>query len=399
VSTPESIRPVPRTPWFLLGTLGLAVFASVSAELLPPALALGMSATLGVGPAQIGVLVTVWAVSVVVGTVPLVRLTARMPRRGLLVASLLVLAAASVVVATVPSYPVVLVARAVSALGAALSWSVIFGYVPALVPRERLGRAMSVVLGGGTLASVLGVPLGALLASLGGWPFAFVGAAAVLAIAAGVAGWRLPALPGASRDRSARTRLDRSFALVLVLLASGALLLTGYMALFAYIVPVAVDGAGIPDAAMSGVLLAAGLAGAGALAVGGAVGDRWPRTALLAIVAAVPAGIGLVALATTAVAAPWVAVAGTTLIGFGIGGMPPLFQARIVRVASPATRELATSLFAVVLNVGIAVGSALGALTLTTLGVTGLGAVALAITTAALGAFVVTSMTIPDHPG
>jgi MFS transporter, DHA1 family, inner membrane transport protein len=392
------IRPATkRVPWFLLATLGLAMFASVSTELLPPALVLGMSATLGVGPAQIGALVTVWAVCIVVGTVPLVRVTARMPRRALLVASLLVFAAASLVVALVPVYAVVLVARVVSALMAALSWSVIFGYVPDLVPRERLGRAMSVVLGGGTLASVLGVPIGALLASIGTWQLAFVGSAVVLAAAAAIAGWRLPSRPGSAGRSGERARLDRSMRRVVIILATGALLLTGYMTLYAYIVPVTVDGARVPDGAISGILLASGIAGAIALVIGGALGDRWPRAVLVGLVATVPLGAGLVAWAAMTPATPWVAVVGTVLIGFGIGGMPPLFQARVVRVASPATREFASSLFVVVLNVGIAAGSALGAGVLLAGGITTVAVTAFALTAAALIAFILTAITIREY--
>ena len=62
--------PTRRRSTPLLFALGLALFASVSTELLPPALLLGMSGTLGVDAGAVGTLVTVWAVTIVVGTVP-----------------------------------------------------------------------------------------------------------------------------------------------------------------------------------------------------------------------------------------------------------------------------------------------------------------------------------------
>lgn len=387
-----TLRPSPtggRRTTPLLIALGLTLFASVSTELLPPALLVGMSATLGVDEGAVGTLVTVWAVTIVIGTVPAVRLTRRIPRRALLTASLLLFAAATLVVALVPSFAVVVGARIVSALAAAVAWSVVFAYVPRLVPPERLGRAMSVVLGGGTLASVAGVPIGAALAALGGWPWAFAGASALLALSAVVLARWLPELEQAEEDTAGGRRIDRTAIPVGLLLGAGAVLLTGYMTVFAYIVPV-LGSAGVGRVEVSAVLLAAGIAGAVALAAGGAVGDRFPASTLLALVAAVVAGGVLLAVAAGDGASGVPATAGAVALGFGIGGLPPVFQARIARTASPAFRDLAVSLFVVVLNVGIAVGSAVGAAVIRTGDVRALAIVAAVLAAAAFVVFAAT---------
>ncbi len=369
--------------------LGLTLFASVSTELLPPALILGMSSTLGVDAAAIGTLVTVWALTIVIGTVPALRVTRWIPRKALLIASLFVFAGATLVVALVPLFPVVVAARMVSAVAAAVSWSVVFAYVPRLVPAERLGRAMAVVLGGGTLASVLGVPIGAALATAGTWQWAFVGAAALLALSAVILARGLPRLAAAADGSRPGGTLDRSAIPVGVLLGAGALLLTGYMTLYAYIVPV-LGAAGIEPVHVSAVLLSAGIAGAGALLLGGAFSDRFPVASLLAVVAAVVLGAGLLAVAPDFPVAPAVATAGTVALGFGIGGLPPVFQARVARTASPTFRDLATSLFAVVLNMGIAAGSALGAVLVGDGQLGSLGTVATVLSFAAFLAFALT---------
>ncbi|GAA2050730.1 MFS transporter [Leifsonia soli] len=382
IGSPPSARG--RTP-LLLG-LGLAVFASVSTELLPPALILGMSSTLGVDASAVGSLVAVWAVTIVVGTVPAVRVTRHVPRKPLLVVSLVVLAVATAVVAVVPVFGVVLAARLVSALAAAVSWSVVFAYVPTLVPPARLGRAMAIVLGGGTLASVLGVPVGAALAAAGAWQWAFLGAAGVLLTSALVLAVGLPGLAGA-RNGGTRTRdIDRTAIPVAALLSAGALLLTGYMTLYAYIVPV-LGAARIGPDGVGAVLLVAGVAGGLALLLGGALSDRYPATALLVLVAAIPTGILLAAIAPGSVLAQPLAAAGTALIGFGIGGLPPVLQARVARTASATFRPLATSLFVVILNIGIAAGSALGGSLMATAGRGAVAPVALLLTGAALAAF------------
>ncbi|MFF9564662.1 MFS transporter [Leifsonia sp. NPDC014704] len=387
-ASPASIAPSPtarmRTP-LLLG-LGLALFASVSTELLPPALILGMSSTLGIDASAVGALVAVWAVTIVVGTVPAMQVTRHVPRKPLLVVSLAVLAVATVVVAAVPVFAVVVVARLVSALAAAVSWSVVFTYVPMLAPPERLGRAMAVVLGGGTLASVLGVPAGAALAAAGAWQWAFLGAAGLVIVSALVLAVGLPRLPGAPTGGMRTRSLDRSAISVAALLSAGALLLTGYMTLYAYIVPV-LGAAGIGPDGVGTVLLMAGVAGAVALLLGGALSDRYPATALLVLVAAVPAGILLITTAPSSGLPQPLAAAGTALVGFGIGGLPPVLQARVARTASATFRPLATGLFVVVLNIGIAVGSTVGGSLIATSGQGSVGPSALLLSGSAVAAF------------
>lgn len=387
-ASPASIAssPTARTRTPLLLGLGLALFASVSTELLPPALILGMSSTLGVGASAVGALVTVWAVTIVVGTVPAMQVTRHLPRKPLLVASLAVLAVATVVVAVVPVFAVVVVARLVSALAAAVSWSVVFAYVQMLTPPERLGRAMAVVLGGGTLASVLGAPAGAALAAAGAWQWAFLGAAGLVIVSALVLAMGLPRLPGAPTGGTRIRSLDRSTIPVAALLSAGALLLTGYMTLYAYIVPV-LGAARIGPDGVGTVLLMAGAAGAVALVLGGALSDRYPATALLILVSAVPAGILLITIAPASGLPQPLAAAGTALIGFGIGGLPPVLQARVARTASATFRPLATGLFVVVLNIGIAAGSAVGAVLLATSGRGSVPPVALLLAGAAAAVF------------
>ncbi|MFT4125379.1 MAG: hypothetical protein QM662_04020, partial [Gordonia sp. (in: high G+C Gram-positive bacteria)] len=57
-------------------------------------------------------------------------------------------------------------------------------------------------------------------------------------------------------------------------------------------------------------------------------------------------------------------VAGIGVWGFAIGALPPIFQARVMRLSTPAFRPLAGSVVVTALNVGVAAGAGLGAITL-----------------------------------
>ena len=104
---PHGPAKAPPFPWVGLLVLAAAVFLSVTIEMIPTGLLPDMSRDLGVGEPLIGLLVTVFAATVVVLTVPLSALTKRVPRRTLIVIALAVLAVSCVLTAIAPNYPTV----------------------------------------------------------------------------------------------------------------------------------------------------------------------------------------------------------------------------------------------------------------------------------------------------
>src|SRR5690349_20425863 len=112
---PAVARPQ-RTPWFALLTLAFAVFATVTVEMVPAGLLPAMSADFGVSASSIGLLVSLWAVTIIVASLPIVRLTARVDRRTLIVGALAVMAVANTLTAIAPGYEFALASRIVAAM-------------------------------------------------------------------------------------------------------------------------------------------------------------------------------------------------------------------------------------------------------------------------------------------
>src|SRR5690554_6140885 len=77
-----------RFPVRALLLLSLGVLVTVTAESLPAGLMPEMAADLAVSPLQIGLLISVWAVTVIVTSIPLARATARLDRRLVVAGSL-----------------------------------------------------------------------------------------------------------------------------------------------------------------------------------------------------------------------------------------------------------------------------------------------------------------------
>jgi len=352
--------------------LSAGIFVAVTSEFLPIGLLPQLRDELGVTDAQVGLLVTVFAAAVVVATAPLTHLTRRVPRKTLLLVLLGVFAVANVVAALAPGYGVLVVARVVGGAAHGVFWAVVTPYASRLVPPERLARAVAVVAAGATVATVAGIPLGTLLGAAVGWRASFaVIAGLVVVIALAIVAVLPPVAHGATdpaTDAAAgtRPRRDPTLAPVLLLCATVVLVTLGHSAFYTYIAAWVIDVAGFATGAVAPVLLAFGAAGAAGVALAGVLGDRFPRALLpimLAGVIAAVAGLGVIGVGAPSADPVAVVVLIVAWSAF-LGGVPVIFQARLLQLASPALRDIGAAWITVAFNVGIGGGALLGGVVL-----------------------------------
>ncbi|MBL1108976.1 MFS transporter [Streptomyces sp. 5-8] len=351
-----------RLPWSGLLALSCAAFTAVLTELLPAGLLPAMAAPLGVAESRIGFLVTAYAAASFVAAVPVTAALRSLPRRPVLCGALLGFAVSNALVALSSSYPLTVAARLLAGAMGGTLWAMLAGYAARMVPAERRGRAIAVVLAGITLALALGVPAGTALAQLVGWRAAF-GTLALLAVL--LVGWvrlRVPGFPG--EPPHARVPLVRVAVRpgVRPVLCVTLFLLVGHQVMYTYVGPFGAH-AGY---GRTGVLLAVfGIATVGGIWLTGVLIDRFPRRTLLvalALVAGVLPAIGLGA------GAHGLLVGAVGLWGVAFGGAPTLIQTALVDASGPADADVATSLQTTVYNAGIAAGSLIGGLALDALG-------------------------------
>ncbi|MFE0693237.1 MFS transporter [Streptomyces sp. NPDC058869] len=188
---------------FAVYVLGLAVFAQGTSEFMLSGLLTGIAADLDVSLSAAGLLTSAFAVGMVVGA-PLMALFSRAwPRRRALLLFLAVFVAVHAVGALTSSYGVLLATRFVGALANAGFWAVALSTAVAMAPDRLKGRAAAVVVGGVTIACVVGVPAGAVLGERWGWRSAFW-AVAIVSLPAFAAVLR--AIPGDRGGRGGRPR-------------------------------------------------------------------------------------------------------------------------------------------------------------------------------------------------
>jgi MFS transporter, DHA1 family, inner membrane transport protein len=344
-------------PLARLLVLALAVAATVTAELIPAGLLPEMGRDLRASPSQVGLLVTAWALTIIVVSVPLTRLTRHRDRRSLIVAALIVFAVANLGTAVAPTIEFALVTRIVAAAAHALFWSIVMAYAAAMSPRALVGRAVTLVAGGASVATVIGVPGGAAIGSVLGWRLTFaVLAVAMVAVAVTVRLAMPPAAVGslAAVARGARTR-DRSLRRIVLVAGIGGLVTLANFLIYTYVGPLLVS-LRIDESWLSLVLLVFGVAGFGGLVLVGVTADRWPTLSL-----SIP-------LALLAIALLWlffardlsVLLISCAVWGFAMGALPPILQATALRVASESRKSLAGATLLMFFNAGIGLGALVG---------------------------------------
>ncbi|MFE4216789.1 Cmx/CmrA family chloramphenicol efflux MFS transporter [Streptomyces sp. NPDC056844] len=347
---------------FAVYVLGLAVFAQGTSEFMLSGLLSSIAGDLHVSLGAAGLLTSAFAVGMVAGA-PLTALAGRTwPRRRALLLFLGVFVAVHVVGALTSSYGVLLATRVVGALANAGFWAVALVTALALAGPHRRARATAVVVGGVTVACVVGVPAGALLGELWGWRAAFwavalVSVPAAIALPAALPGGRPDGTPQASASSELRalTRPRLLLTLLVMALVQGATFCT-----FSYLEPLVTRVTGFGAGWVPVVLALFGVGSFAGVTLAGRLADARPDAVI---------GLG-----TTALAAGWAALALTAghpvaalalvllqgALAFGTG------TALITRVfhLAPDAPTMAGSFATAAFNVGAATGPWLGGLAL-----------------------------------
>ncbi|MGW4576441.1 Cmx/CmrA family chloramphenicol efflux MFS transporter [Streptomyces tendae] len=264
--------------------LAVAVCAMGTSEFMLAGLVPDIASDLGVGVGTAGTLTSAFAIGMVVGA-PLVAALARAwPRRAGLLAFVLAFVAAHAVGALTTSFPVLVATRVVAALTNAGFLAVALTAAAALVPADRKGRALAVLLSGTTVATVAGVPGGALLGTLLGWRATFWAVAllclpAALGVLAGIPAGRVRGAVAGGPSLSVELAQLRTPRLLLVMLL-GALVNASTFAGFTFLAPVVTDTAGLGELWVSVALVLFGAGSFVGVTVAGRLSDRRPAAVL-----------------------------------------------------------------------------------------------------------------------
>lgn len=339
-----------------LHALAAGAFGIGTTEFVIMGLLQQVAADLHVSIARAGLLISGYALGVFVGAPLLTVATARMPRKDVLLALMVVFTLGNLACALAPNYAMLLAARVVTSLAHGTFFGVGAVVATALVAPERKASAIALMFTGLTVATLLGVPAGSWLGLQFGWRATFWAVSAI-GIAAGAI--VLVLVPRGATGPSLDVRSELAAVLrrpVLLALLTTTLGFAGVFTVYTYVQPALVDVAGFPAKAVSPILLLFGLGMIAGNVLGGRLADRALRNALvgtLFVLVLVLLGFGFAIHSKIAAA---IAVALLGVAAFAI--VSPL-QACVLHVARGG-ESLASSLNIGAFNLGNAFGAWLG---------------------------------------
>jgi MFS transporter, DHA1 family, inner membrane transport protein len=334
-----------------VGAFGIGVTEFTPMGMLPL-----IAADLHVSIPAAGLVVSAYALGVLIGA-PLVTLaTARLPRRRLLVGLMAVFTLGNLIAALADSYAMLVAGRLVTALNHGAFFGVGAVVAAGLVPPERRAAAVAAMFSGLAIATIGGVPLAAWTGAMLGWRAAFWGIAAVGAVAMLALRLALPELkadPGANLWAELRV-LGRG-----PVLAALALTMVGFSAMFTvftYIAPIlrAETGATAPFVTAMLVLFGLGLTVGNWL--GGRLADRSVDGTIIGALTA-----QLVVLVLFAWGMHGAVPAAVLIVLWGVASFASVapLQMRVMEQAADAP-NLASAMNIGAFNLGNAVGAAVG---------------------------------------
>jgi DHA1 family inner membrane transport protein len=336
--------------------LGLSVFCIGTSEFMISGLLPDLAADLAVSIPDAGLLISGYALGVVVGGPVLTLATLRVPRKTSLLGLLSLFVVGQTIAALAPGYPVLMVGRVVAALAQGAFFGVGSVVAVELAGPERRGRALAIMFSGLTVANVLGVPMGTFVGQQGGWRTSFwaVDAIAVLAVF-GVLFLvpRIPLGPHVGiRPELRAFRRPR----VWVALATSMVTQAAIFCCFSYLAPLFTDVTGFSAGAVSPLLMVFGVGCFLGNLIGGRLADRHLLANLYVGIVVMAAVLALLSLVAHDKVATVIAVAVFGIAAFSIN---PALQAQVMREAGDAP-TLATTTNTSAFNVGNTIGPWVG---------------------------------------
>ncbi len=338
--------------------LATGAFAIGTTEFTPMGLLPVIADGVQVSIPTAGMLVSAYAVGVMVGAPVMTLLFSRFGKRAALMSLMLVFTIGNLLSAFAPGYTTLLLSRLVTSLNHGAFFGIGAVVAASVVPKEKQASAIAAMFMGLTLANIGGVPAATWIGQQVGWRVAFAGTAALGLLTIAALWLALPkgepgTAPDVRRELKVLARPEVLLAMGTTVLGSGAM-----FALYTYVAPMLAD---ITHAGPGFVAFALVLIGIG-FTIGNSLGGRLADWSLDGATKIILAALALTMLVLPlALATQTGAAIGMVVWGAAAFGIVPPVQMRVMQAAAQAP-GLASSVNVGAFNLGNALGAALGGL-------------------------------------
>lgn len=345
--------------------LTISAFAIGTTEFVIVGLVPTIADQLSISLPSAGLLVSIYALGVAIGAPVLTALTGKLPRKQLLLGLMVLFTLGNLLAWQAPGYATLVLARLMTGLAHGVFFSIGSTIATSLVPKEKAASAIAIMFGGLTVALVTGVPLGTFIGQHFGWRETFL-AVSMLGVIALIASAIL--VPNNIPSRAPASLREQVKVLthprLLMIYAVTALGYGGVFTAFTFLAPMMQNLAGFTPSAVSWILLGYGVSVAIGNIWGGKLADKHGAVPALKFIFAALMVLLLVFQFTASM--QYAALATVLVMGiFAFGNVPGL-QVYVVQKAeeyTPSAVDVASGLNIAAFNIGIALGSIIGAQT------------------------------------
>ena len=344
------------TAWLPVISLAFAAFIFNTTEFVPVGLLPSIADSFRMDVAHTGLLITGYAWVVSLMSLPLTILTASWERRKLLIALFILFIGSHILAGIAWNFAILMTARIGIACAHAVFWSITIPLAVRMAPYGKKAKALSLMVAGSSLATVLGVPIGTLIGQHTGWRTTFLCIAVIAFIVMAVLWFLLPKLASSNSGslKSLPSLLKRPALIHAYVLI--AILVTGHFTAYTYITPFMSQVGGFSEQFIVLLLLLLGGAGILGSIIFTRYSERYPVSALIA-----PIGLMLLCLCTLKLFTFSMA---TTMVlcllwGIAMTMIGLCLQSKVLSVAPDAT-DVAISMYSGIFNIGIGGGALVG---------------------------------------
>ena len=373
-----------RTKYWRVVIMACAAFIFNTTEFVPVALLTDIGQSFDMQSSDVGLMMTVYAWTVMIMSLPAMLATGDMERKGLLLKLFVIFIIGHIISVIAWNYWILLIARMCIAVAHSLFWAITASLVMRVAPKNKKTQAIGMLAIGTSLATILGLPLGRLVGQLVGWRITFAIIAALALVVMLFIMRLLPNLPSKNAGSLSSLPILAKRPLLIGLYATTVIIVSAHFTAYTYIEPFMVQIGELDPNLATMILLVFGVSGITASVIFNRLYRFGPTQFISGAMILLAISLTFM-LASANYTATMFTLA--FIWGIGISCIGLALQMRVLQLAPDAT-DVASAIYSGIFNAGIGAGALFGNQIAHHVGLEYIGFSGAALAVIALGIFV-----------
>ena len=373
-----------KTQFWRVVIMACAAFIFNTTEFVPVALLTDIGQSFDMQSSDVGLMMTVYAWTVMIMSLPAMLATGDMERKGLLLKLFVIFIIGHIISVIAWNYWILLIARMCIAVAHSLFWAITASLMMRVAPKNKKTQAIGILAIGTSLATILGLPLGRLVGQLVGWRITFAIIAALALVVMVFIMRLLPNLPSKNAGSLSSLPILAKRPLLIGLYATTVIIVSAHFTAYTYIEPFMVQIGELDPNLATIILLVFGVSGITASVIFNRLYRFGPTQFISGAMILLTISLTFM-LASASYTATMFTLA--FIWGIGISCIGLALQMRVLQLAPDAT-DVASAIYSGIFNAGIGAGALFGNQIAHHIGLEYIGFSGAALAMIALGIFV-----------